>query len=74
MLPLLSQVVGPAPARAWGLADVLIAIIVVAACVMILYVALRAMGVQLPPWVIHIFVIVLVAVVSVLAIKFLLGF
>jgi hypothetical protein len=48
-------------------------IIIVAAVAAIVFVALRTMGVAIPGWVVQIFWIVVVAIVCILAIKFLVG-
>ncbi len=65
---LLSQVAG------WGLVgQIAIAVIVVAAIVAVVFIIIRKMGVAIPDWVIQIFWILVLAVVGVLAIKFLLG-
>jgi hypothetical protein len=72
---LVAQVVQPAPAgwRAWTLTDWVVAIIIVAAVVAILYVALQAMGITLPEWFKRIAIIVVVAIVAILAIKLILS-
>jgi hypothetical protein len=59
------------PSWTWG--GVLIAVVVVAACLAVVYVALRAYGISVPPWVAQIGWILVVAVVAVLAIRFLLS-
>lgn len=64
-----AQVVAPGGWRAWGLVDWVVAIVIVAAVVAILYFALQAMGVALPEWFKKICLVVLVAVVAILAIK-----
>lgn len=56
----------------WSIPQIVIAFIVIAAVVAIMYVALRQFGIAIPPWVIQIFWIVVVAVVAIVAIKFLL--
>ncbi len=61
------------PMGAWGFGEIIIAIIVIAACVGIMYVALRVFGVGIPPWVVQIFWIVVVAFVAIFAIRLLLG-
>ncbi len=71
MFSLLSDVV-VGPARTWGLAEIVIAIIVIAAVVGILYVALQQFGIVIPPFVVRIFWIVMCAVIAILAIRFLL--
>lgn len=57
----------------WTIGEVLIAIVILAACIGIVYVALRQFGIAIPGWVVQIFWIVVVAVVAVVAIKFLLS-
>lgn len=52
------------------LVHLLIVIIILAAVIAITYVALKAMGVPLPAWLVQIIVIVAVAVVAILAIRF----
>ena len=57
----------------WTVGEFVIAIVIIAAVVAVMYVALRQFGVAIPPWVIQIFWIVVVAVVAILAIRFLLS-
>lgn len=57
----------------WGFAEFIIAIVILAAIVAVMYVALRQFGVGIPPWVIQIFWILVVAVVAILAIRFLMS-
>lgn len=57
----------------WSLGSILITIVVIAACVGIVLVALKVFGVKPPVWAVQIFWIVLVAVVAILAIKFVLS-
>lgn len=57
--------------RTWSLTDVMIAIIILAACIGILYIAMNVFGVQIPQWAVQIFWIVVVAVIAILAIRFL---
>lgn len=59
--------------RSWTFGEILIAIIIVAACIGILWVALKQFGVEIPQWTVTIFWIVVVAFVSILAIRFVLG-
>jgi hypothetical protein len=54
----------------WGLAEFLIAIVVIAACVALMYVALRQFGIAIPAWVIQVFWIIIVALVVIFAIRF----
>ena len=67
MTTLLAQVSG------YSLGQLLIAIIVVAACLGIVIVAVRAFGLQIPDWVWSILGIIAVAVVAILALRFVLS-
>ncbi len=51
----------------------LIIVIVIAAVIGIVFVALRQFGVSIPPWAVQIFWICVVAVVAIIAIKFVIG-
>ncbi len=62
-----------APANTWSLGDILIAIVILAAVVGIVYLALQYFGVPIPGIVVKIFWIVVVCVIAVLAIRFLLA-
>lgn len=53
----------------WTFTNILIAIVVIAACVALVYVALRQFGIGIPPWVIQCFWIVVVAFVVILCIR-----
>lgn len=55
--------------RAWSLQQMLIAIVIIAAAVALVYVALRQFGVAIPEWVRQVFWIVVVAFVVILAIR-----
>ncbi len=59
-------------ARSWSLGEILIAVVIVAAAVALVYVALRQFGVSIPQWVVQVFWIVVVAVVVIFAIRFVL--
>lgn len=72
MLSLLAQVVQPIGAG-WSIGHIAIAIVVIAACVALVYVALRQFGVAIPAWVVQVFWILAVALVVVFAIRLLLG-
>ena len=50
--------------------DLLIAVVILAACIGITYVALRVFGITIPEWVIKIFWIVVAAIVAIAAIRF----
>ena len=67
-MPLPDNLRGP-----WTFGGVIIAIIILAACLGVLYVALPAMGVMIPSWAVTIFWIVIIAFVAVAAIRLLLG-
>lgn len=56
--------------RNWSFTEIAIAVVIIAAIVALVYVALRQFNVTIPQWVIHVFWIVVVAVVVILAIKF----
>lgn len=53
----------------YSLAQLAIIVVVVAAVVALVYVALRQFGIGIPPWVIQVFWILVVAFVVVVAIK-----
>lgn len=72
LLPLLAQVAHPV--GGWSLGQILIAIVIVAACVALVYVALRQFGVNIPNWVVQCFWIVVVAFVVILCIRLVLSF
>lgn len=67
----LAQVAWPA---GWTLANILIAVVVVAACIALVYVALRQFGITIPQWVQQVFWIVVVAFVVIVAIRLVLSF
>lgn len=56
-----------------SLGQLLIYIVIIAACVALVYVALRQFGVSIPGWVAQVFWIVVVAFVVIFAIKLVLG-
>lgn len=57
----------------WGIGEIVIAIIVVAAILGILFVALKEFGIVIPPWVWRIIAIVFCAALCILAVRFLLS-
>ena len=61
------------PVATWSFGDWIIAIIIVAACIGILYVALRQFGIEIPQWLMRIIMICIVAVVAIAAIRFVLS-
>ena len=56
-----------------GIAGLAITIIFVAAVCAIVFIACKAMGVEIPGWVVQVFWVLVIAFVCVFAIKFLLG-
>ncbi len=72
MLATLADIVLFAPGR-WSIAELAIAIVIIAAIVALVYVALQKFGVAIPDWVIQIFWIIVVAFVVVLAIRMVAG-
>lgn len=68
---MISQVVWPA---GLSLGGILIAVVVIAAVVALVYVALRQFGIAIPPWVIQCFWIVVVAFVVIFCIRLVLSF
>lgn len=54
----------------FSLVNLLIAVVVIAACCALVCVALRQFGVSIPPWVVQIMWIVIVAFVVIVGIKF----
>ena len=56
-----------------GIVGLAVWLIIVAAVVAIVFIACRAMGVEIPGWVVQIFWIVVIAIVAIVAIKFLVG-
>lgn len=57
------------PVTAWGIGDLAIMIVIVAAVVALVYVGLRQFDVSIPQWVIQIFWIVVVAFCVIFAIR-----
>lgn len=68
MTTVLAQLIG-----GYSLGQILIAIVIIAACVALVYVALRQFGIAIPPWVTQVFWIVVVAFVVIFAIKLVLS-
>jgi hypothetical protein len=62
-----------APIATWGLVDIIIAVVIIAAIIGIMYVALRQFGVAIPQWAVTIFWICIVAIVAIFAIRFVAG-
>jgi hypothetical protein len=57
------------PFAAWGVVDFLILIVVIAACVGLMYVALQQFGVAIPPFVVKCFWIVVCAALVIFCIR-----
>ena len=53
----------------YSLGHILIMVVVIAACVALVYVALRQFGIAIPPWVVQVFWIIVVAFVVIFAIR-----
>jgi hypothetical protein len=71
MMPLLALFNGPI--ATWSIVDILIAIVIIAACVGLMYVALQQFGVSIPPFAIKCFWIVVVAFVVIFCIRLVAG-
>lgn len=56
-----------------GLGELLVTVVVVAALIAVVWIALRAFGMSPPPWAVQILWVVVIAVVAVVAIRFLLS-
>ncbi len=67
------QIVFPHGGGGWGIGQIAIAIVIIAAVVALVYVALNQFGVGIPAWVIKIFWILVVAFVVILAIRLVLS-
>ncbi len=61
------------PVGTWGIAEIAIAIVMIAAVVALVYVALQQFGVSIPGWVQHVFWIIVVAFVIIMAIRIVMG-
>lgn len=73
-LPLiLAQRMGGGGVETWGIGQIAIAIVVIAAIIGIVIVMLRVAGVAIPPWIWTICWICLAAFVAILAIRFVLS-
>jgi hypothetical protein len=57
----------------YSLGQLAIAVVIIAAVVALVYVALRQFGITIPPWVVQVFWIIVVAFVVIAAIKIVLG-
>jgi len=67
---LLADVVVRRPFLGFGLVELAVAFVVVAAVFALVYVAVRQFGIKVPDWVYQVFWIVVVALVVILAIRF----
>lgn len=70
LLPILAQV---ATVRAWSVGEMLIAAVVLAACIALVVVALKQFQISIPSWVIQVAWIVAVAFVVIVAIRLVLS-
>lgn len=61
------------PFSQWTFGQIIIGIIICAACIAVLYAALGALGVAIPPLAITVFWIVVIACIAILGIKLLLS-
>ena len=59
--------------QGWSIGHMLIAVVIIAACVALVYVALRQFGIAIPAWVQQVFWIVIVAFVVIFAIRLVMG-
>jgi len=57
----------------WSIGSIAIAIVIIAAVVALVYIALRQFNVSIPAWVVQVFWVLVVAVVVILAIRFVLS-
>ena len=57
------------PVQTWGVVDLAVTVVIIAAVVALVYVALRQFNVSIPPWVVQCFWIVVVAVVVIFCIR-----
>ncbi len=70
MLAMLMFAIFSGPMGSWGLVDWVIAIIIAAAVIGIMYVLAGVFEIQIPPWLIKIFWIVVACVIGIGAIRF----
>ena len=61
------------PVGAWGIGEIAIAIVIIAAVVGLVFVALQQFGVAIPPFVVKIFWIVVCAFCVIFAIRLIMG-
>ncbi len=69
MIPLLAEIMF----QGMSLGNIIVAIIIIAAVIAVLFVALRVFDVKIPDWVLQILWICVVAVVAIFAVRFLLS-
>lgn len=68
---LFAQAMWPA---GWTFGSIAIAVVIIGAVCGIVYVAMRSFGIAIPPWVVNIFWIVVVAFVAIAAIRLVMSF
>jgi hypothetical protein len=61
------------PIGGWGIVDLLVFVVIIAACVALVYIALRQFNVAIPAWVVQVFWVVVVAFVVIFAIRLVAG-
>lgn len=59
--------------QSWSIGQIAIAVVILAGLIAIVFIGLRAMGIQPPPWVLQIGWVLIIVFVVVLAIKILLS-
>lgn len=57
------------PIQTWGVADFAVAVVIIAALIALVWIALAEFNVGVPPWVIKVFWVVVVAAVVIFAIR-----
>ncbi len=78
MHPLLAQVIvehqrGNGIAFGWGIGEIAIAVVVIAAVIAVVVIALREFGVAIPRWALQVLGVLIVAFIVIIAIKLLLS-
>lgn len=71
MYSIMAQAGQLGPLSGWSFEHILIAIVIFAAAVGVLFILLKVFGITLPQWFINILLILVAAVIGILAIKFL---
>ena len=66
MFSLLAQIM----IRGWGIGEMAIAIVIIVAVVALVLIGCRAMGVEIPGWVVQVFWVIIIAMVIIAGIRF----